>query len=221
MLSYKIKEKNNSISHLLQVKDIQELNKITHSRYNIALYTREIDKDITLFIESIILKLKEKEIKRVIEATFIEELLKEELKEFDDNSIGYQKFINDIKNLTLEFSKISGSNKVDFLFSIMDKTKCPLFHIDKNYLRLLCTYYGESTLWVSNDNVNYDKLGCGDNSLIIKNLDEIKKTNINDVIILKGSKYPNNMGNAIVHKSPDITNINRILLRIDSLNIYD
>ena len=37
---------------------------------------------------------------------------------------------------------------------------------------------GQSTLWVSNDNVNYDKLGCGDNSLIIKDFDQIKKTTL-------------------------------------------
>ena len=66
-----------------------------------------------------------------------------------------------------------------------------------------------------------DKNKISTNHFIISDnchdLANTKEANYN-IAILKGTKYPNNSNNAIVHKSPDlIQGEKRLLLRLDSI----
>ena len=99
---------------------------------------------------------------------------------------------------------------------IVDTNKCRLFHEDFYRQRLLCTYMGPGTEWLSHSNVNREFLGKGCNDDIVKDPSLINRANTFDVIIVKGAKYENGE-RSVVHRSPPIEHqgITRVVLKID------
>lgn len=93
---------------------------------------------------------------------------------------------------------------------------CQLFHVDYNMLRMLCTYVGEGTLWLPNDKVERKSLGRGRNEDIVLDPLAIFQAPKLDVLILKGSKWPNNLVGGAVHRSPQVREgERRILFKVD------
>jgi len=93
---------------------------------------------------------------------------------------------------------------------------CKLFHVDKNLLRMLCTYVGEGTLWLPNDKVERKFLGCGENEDIVLDPLAIYQAPKLDVLILKGERWLNNLTGGAVHRSPPMgKNGKRLLLKVD------
>lgn len=94
---------------------------------------------------------------------------------------------------------------------------CRLFHVDNNHLRMLCTYIGQGTLWLPNDNANRNFLGRGDNQKVILNPEEIFQAKKLDVLILKGERYNNNTVGGAIHRSPPLKDgERRLLLKVDA-----
>ena len=125
----------------------------------------------------------------------------------------------DIENLLIHFKEITNATTVRLFLGVIKTNMCLKFHTDVNDLRMLCTYKGSSTLWLTEDNVNRKELNAySDNEAIVYNPEEIQQTQTGAVIILKGSKYKNGTIKAVVHRSPTIENKNekRLLLRIDT-----
>jgi hypothetical protein len=88
-----------------------------------------------------------------------------------------------------------------------------------NDLRMLCTYSGPGTLWLSENNINRNALNsCGDNECIVLDESKIQQAKTGAVVILKGAIYPEEGTKAIVHRSPTIEDYGekRLLLRIDT-----
>ena len=93
---------------------------------------------------------------------------------------------------------------------------CRLFHVDKNLLRMLCTYVGEGTLWLQNDKVERQYLGCGENKDIVLDPLAIYQAPKLDVLILKGERWINNLIGGAVHRSPPLrVGDKRLLLKVD------
>lgn len=193
----------------------EELNSIHNENKNISMLKREIDCDIIDFLHKLYI-CKPKEIDISLEINEVKAYLESTYNKYEKlNKIGYDKFLLDIMFNIDIYSKVTNTNKISLYLSFLTKTKCPLFHFDFNELRLLCTYYGKGTEWVTNDNYNKEKLGCGKNDLIIKDSRKINKANEFDILIIKGSKYPNNKY-PLVHRSSDVPEKKfRFLLRID------
>jgi hypothetical protein len=88
-----------------------------------------------------------------------------------------------------------------------------------NDLRLLCTYNGPGTVWLSDSNVNRNALETyGDNETIVKDNSQINYAKTGSVVLLKGAIFPIKGTKAIVHRSPTIeeSGLSRLLLRIDA-----
>lgn len=68
-----------------------------------------------------------------------------------------------------QFFSLSGNSQVKFRLLTTDDDDCRRFHVDFRQLRLLCTYQGPGTEWLTNDQVDRDALDRGEpNESIIK-----------------------------------------------------
>ena len=135
------------------------------------------------------------------------------------NSNDFSLILNDIKGLLLQFEELSGAKSFRLLLSTVNTNMCSRFHTDMNDLRLLCTYSGPGTVWLSENNINRDALETyGDNETIVKDQSQINYAKTGAVVLLKGAVYPLKGTKAVVHRSPTIeeTGMSRLLLRIDA-----
>ncbi|MFN8670771.1 MAG: DUF1826 domain-containing protein [Candidatus Sericytochromatia bacterium] len=182
---------------------------------NISILKRDLDINIIDFINKIY-PFQKKELDKDLKLKDLKKILEKQYKEYSYlNEKGYNNFIEDILTISYSFSELVKSEKISIYLSFLERTKCPLFHCDFNEIRLLCTYTGLGTEWVDNDNYNRDKLGCGDNSLIIKDFSKINRASNFDVLLIKGAKYKNNKY-PLIHRSPEVyKNEFRFLFRLD------
>jgi hypothetical protein len=85
---------------------------------------------------------------------------------------------------------------------LVNKTVCPYFHIDKVVSRLVTTYFGPATEWLTEDNSNRDALQQRQYAAIVNNEKLIKQANIGDVMLFKGDSWESRNVKPIIHRSP-------------------
>ena len=140
------------------------------------------------------------------------------------NVDNYKLIIDDIVFLLNQFKEISEVVSFKLLLAIVDNDMCRRFHTDLNYIRMLCTYSGPGTLWLSENNLNREALDDleSNNSIVINN-NSINQVRTGSVAILKGGLYPRKGTKAIVHRSPNIqeSQQKRLLLRIDTDELFN
>lgn len=135
------------------------------------------------------------------------------------NQNQYGHIINDIKELIEHFKRISNSNNFRLTLAAIDNNMCRRFHTDMNDLRMICTYSGPGTLWLTENNTNRMPLNnTGNNDSIVINENKIKQLSTGSVAILKGALYLGERTKAAVHRSPNIEESKqvRLFLRIDT-----
>ena len=117
-----------------------------------------------------------------------------------------QLLLDDICSLAHEFNKICASSYHRFRFDVVTNNKCPKFHIDHVAARLLCTYRGVGTEYSFLDDQ--------------KRPTEIFSTPNCAAIVLRGTKWPTDCANNLVHRSPEINDENetRLLLVIEPVD---
>ena len=120
-----------------------------------------------------------------------------------------QLLLDDICLLAHEFNKLFASSYLRLRFDIVTTNKCPKFHIDHVAVRLLCTYRGVGTEYSFLDDQ--------------KRPAEISPTPNCAVIVLRGTKWPTDCANNLVHRSPEINDGNetRLLFVIDPVDNSD
>ena len=187
------------------------LQQIHHKDINIAIYNREIG-----FLSNEISLLLNKQIDLRASGTMdsILSIMKKEL-----GSINSAFILKDIEYLLSIFSQITRAQSFRLLLASVNTNMCRKFHTDINEIRLLCTYSGPGTLWLTEDNINRKALdACGDNECIVLDESKIQQAKTGSVVVLKGAIYPQDGTKAIVHRSPTIeeTGEKRLLLRIDT-----
>ncbi|SNR14689.1 DUF1826 domain-containing protein [Tenacibaculum jejuense] len=190
---------------------IESLYKIHQEDINIVLFNRNIDA-LKTDIDDVLTR----QVKINAYGT-IDNIMKELI---DQCELSYSSLlIKDIKNQLISFKQISQSETLRLFLATVETDMCKKFHIDVNDLRMLCTYSGSGTLWLTEDNVNREALkNFADNATIVIDENNIQQAETGTVIILKGSTYPKYQTKAIVHRSPTIENKEekRLLLRIDT-----
>jgi hypothetical protein len=126
---------------------------------------------------------------------------------------------SDMTAVISHFIHYTNAKKVKVKIEPVLDDMCRLFHVDNNKLRLLSSYCGAGTQWLTNDNVKREALGKGKNEDIVLDPQNIQQCQLLDILILKGEKWiPNNQGGA-VHRSPPVVKgkERRLLLKIDTL----
>jgi hypothetical protein len=186
--------------------------------YNdVILETRERVPEIKGYLENTLDRLQS--LKYILDDTFDADEAFEILEhDLPDSTIEGQKesFILDIIRLCVLFSGLKKNSRMKIQIEVVKTNKCRLFHQDCYRQRLICTYVGPGTEWLSHENVNREALGKGKNENIVKDFTKINRAKAFEVLLLKGSKYDDNeIG--IVHRSPPIEHDGktRVLLKID------
>lgn len=194
------------------------LNRIHDKEVNIAIYERD-----TSAFSSEIEQLLNQDIEFRSSGT-LEAIMNDVLKAV--NLAEYSLISHDIKVLLSQFKEVAEVKNFRMLLATVNTNMCRRFHTDVNDLRLLCTYSGPGTLWLTDDNINRRGLDdCTGNESIVLDESKVQQAATGSVVLLKGAIYPQLESKAIVHRSPTIeeSGEKRLLLRIDtneSLNLW-
>jgi len=130
-----------------------------------------------------------------------------------------------IQTLVDMFCTLFDLKRAGIRLSILDQAMCPKFHVDKIPCRLVSTFSGPATQWISYQNVDYSKLGkasfnvSDDVSGIYTDVEHIQTMRTGDVALLKGSNWKNNEDAGLVHRSPkQINNEKRLVITLDFID---
>ena len=117
-----------------------------------------------------------------------------------------QLLLDDICLLAHKSSELFASAYLRLRFDVVTTNKCPKFHIDHVAARLLCTYRGAGTEYSFLDDQK-------------RPAEHVSTPNC-AAIVLRGTKWPTDCANNLVHRSPEINDENetRLLLVIDTVD---
>ena len=74
----------------------------------------------------------------------------------------------EVKDQAEWFAELMGDLPIRLFFGKVEKDMCRRFHTDINTLRLLCTYIGPGTLWVSPEAIDHSQVAKGSNEEMVK-----------------------------------------------------
>lgn len=213
-----------TINHYQHVSELSELYLIRNNKVNVTIYEREINDQLKAYT------------KQLIKVGFSPLNITLDLKKFDTlfdkhfetliakYALEHDLLKNDIKELITEFSKICKGSNLRIFFGLVDTDMCKRFHVDMYDLRMICTYEGQGTMWLKDDNINNIALNNHKSTEPIPlKENDIQQLNSSDVAIIKGALYPDSTVGGLVHKSPAIEALNekRIVLRVDNNSLFD
>jgi len=206
------------------VSNLSELDQIKNDKINIAIYKRDMIDELNDYIKQLI-DVDFSLLKITADINDFENLFDAHFKKLRlEYAVGHQLLKNDIKQLIHQFSETSNNHNLKIFFGLVDTDMCRRFHVDMYEIRMLCTYEGQGTMWLTDDNINDEALNGGKgNEEIVLRIDDVKQLSTADVAIIKGALYPNSKVGGLVHRSPTIENLNqkRIVLRVDSNSLLD
>ena len=123
----------------------------------------------------------------------------------------------DLARLAALFLPMTGGRDVKLRLETTADDGCRRFHVDRTHLRLLCTYRGPGTEWLSDGQVDRTALTNGAPNESIIRFGEPTRFEAFWVGVQKGDAYPGNAGHGLVHRSPPIagTGQTRVLFCLD------
>ena len=115
----------------------------------------------------------------------------------------------DLRRLADVFFGLSEDRDVSMRLETKDDNGCRRFHVDRTHLRLLCTYHGPGTLWLTDAQADRAAQENGEPNDKIIRFGEPSCFETFWVGIMKGDAYPGNAGRGLVHRSPPIAGSGR------------
>ena len=178
-----IDTRTTSLKNWVSGECISVLDEIQQQSINVVVYDRNVDhllKPIKSITEKTINFNTSGDIEIIIKR------LKYELIYMNLSHDEISTFTDDIKKILLKFKSTCEVNSFQFLLSTINDDMCRRFHIDNNDLRLLCTFSGPGTLWLTENNVDRQALNSGaSNQYIVIDKNEIRQANTGSIIVLK------------------------------------
>ena len=123
----------------------------------------------------------------------------------------------DLRRIADHYFGVSDDRDVTLRLVTTESDDCRRFHVDYTHLRLLCTYRGPGTEWLTNKQVDRFAQSSGAPNDAIIRFGKPSQFEPFWVGILKGDAYPGNAGHGLVHRSPPIVGSGetRVLLCLD------
>jgi hypothetical protein len=118
--------------------------------------------------------------------------------------VAFKYWREDLRGLANLFFSVSGGRDVVLRLETTDDDGCRRFHVDRTHLRLLCTYRGPGTEWLTDTQVDRTAQTSGAPNECIIRFREPSRFEPFWVGILKGDAFPGNAGLGLVHRSPQI-----------------
>ncbi|WP_111643095.1 DUF1826 domain-containing protein [Marinimicrobium alkaliphilum] len=125
-------------------------------------------------------------------------------------------WLEDVAQLVAMYRCLFEPAAVGLRLHLIKSTMCPRFHVDRVPARLLCTYRGTGTEWLSEPQVRRaDKPGALPEQVVEP--EHIQRLSSGAVALLKGEAWEGNEGRGLVHRSPANEGEPRLILGLDWL----
>lgn len=124
----------------------------------------------------------------------------------------FSAFQADVQKLVTMFADLFDQTHVGMRLELVDKTLCPLFHMDKVMARMVTTYHGPATEWLTEDNINRQALKARQHEQVVRDPARLKQAEAGEVLLFKGEAWPQEDVQGIVHRSAQASAENRRLL---------
>ena len=128
-----------------------------------------------------------------------------------------KKLLSELNPMISNFAALLPQQKIRVMLMRTLGRTCPLFHVDRVTLRMLCTFRGPGTEWLADCDVMRKGLGHGDNSKVLAAGGVVYAVPTHHICVLKGDAFKGNTGRGIVHRSPSVPGNSggRWYLRVD------
>jgi len=138
---------------------------------------------------------------------------------------GRDELLQDMAYLADIYGELLGCPQVGMRLEVLDRAMCPRFHVDRTGVRMLCTYHGRGTEWLSEEAADRSKLGSlaqgipDETSGLICNPMAIRQAPPFSLLLLKGTQWQGNHGRGAIHRSPTLDPLEpcRVLLALDAI----
>lgn len=124
---------------------------------------------------------------------------------------GYEAFVADVTWLLSAYTCLMGARRVGLRIQVLHRPMCPRFHVDNVPVRLITTYAGPGSEYISRQACAKLALSTGESPV-----DKVKRLAAGDVALFKGERWLGNEGAGVVHRSPPAPQP-RLLLTLDWL----
>jgi hypothetical protein len=127
---------------------------------------------------------------------------------------------DDLSQVLRRYAEVIGDEPLRVQLATIDSCKCPRFHVDNVGVRLLCTYAGAGTEWISESSVDREHLRrCDAMHAPTRAGGTVEQLERFDVALMKGSAFEGNGRFGTVHRSPDVSGAPRLVLTVDTLRV--
>lgn len=121
----------------------------------------------------------------------------------------FEHWRRDLRLLADLYFELCEDRAVTLRLETSDQARCPRFHVDRTHLRLLCTYRGQSTEWLSHSQTDRQAQMSGAPNEDIIRFGLPSNFGLFTVGIMKGDAYPGSSGFGLVHRSPPVAGPDR------------
>ena len=202
-----------SAENAVIAQNLNEIERIREENKNIAIFFWEPSSSLQI-------KIQEPSYDYLADFEFV--IRKEEVDSLPTRGIDILSglVLSEFHEIAKKYASLVPEDKIYVRFEKTKKQPCPLFHVDRVSLRLICPLRGPGSEWLENSSVERDFLGKGDNQKIVKPDAVIHRADTFQVCLLKGEVYSNleNNKKGIVHRSPPTVGTERWILKMDGKN---
>ena len=135
--------------------------------------------------------------------------------------VGRIRWVTELSALIDLFATLTDSRTVGLRVTATDAATCPRFHSDQVGLRLLCSWLGEGTEWLAEEDVIREPAERPDMSTRfaagpVRPGGVVRQMRPFAVGVFKGELWPGNQGRGAMHRSPQPTG-RRVFVSLDEL----
>lgn len=150
------------------------------------------------------------------------DLLAERLKATHATVDNLDSLLDDMAQWIAVYGSLLEPQEVGVRLAVLESAMCPAFHVDYVGVRLVTTYSGPGSEYLLNHEINRDRLGyigrgeTLEESGLLKPAATIQHVPTQAVALFKGEAWQDNLGNGIVHRSPEVSGTKRLVLTLDA-----
>jgi hypothetical protein len=121
-----------------------------------------------------------------------------------EEGVGKVRLLTELTGLVDLMATLTDARSIGVRMIATRERPCPRFHVDRVGVRLLCTWLGEGTEWLTHEDVFREQLGHqrAGGGEVQRPGARIRRMKPFSVGLFKGELWPGNAGGGAVHRSP-------------------
>ena len=200
-----------TVSHVQFGESPEVLDEISDPATNLCVWQRPSLRQISAEVAKIVEP--DLDLRARTTAQMFERDMRELLNTVGLNANEYAHWVDDLKQLAdVFFTHAHGKEAMVRIETTIDDG-CRRYHVDRSRLRLLSTYRGPGTEWLTNEQVDRHNLRSGAPNEEIVRFGQPNRMAPFWVGLFKGSLYPNMADSGLVHRSPPIDGTGQFRVR--------